>query len=200
MLYTHTHTRVRCTVSITKQENPAAAHATTTATGQSFCRRRHAADGRRDPLAPQVVVVVLLLLVVVVVVLLVLGRGLGVEHDPAVRHAAAGPSDRRGGLAQQGVRVLASAGRGAAGDVAGAAVARDRRAPSAAEAGAAATAAAGATAAVHVHGPVEASRTVSRRPTGEYRRAASGVLPENHPGPRSTRCNRAFIHDAVGCP
>lgn len=59
--------------------------------------------------------------------LLVLGRRLIVERHEIVRHVTTGQSDRRHGVAQQGLRLLAQDGRLATGHATGTAVARDRR-------------------------------------------------------------------------
>lgn len=54
-------------------------------------------------------------------------RGRRMEHRQTVRHADAGPADRRSGVAEPRVRLLAQGWRFATGHFAGTAVARDRR-------------------------------------------------------------------------
>jgi len=54
-------------------------------------------------------------------------RGRGMGHRQNVRHADAGPADRRSGVAEPRVRLLAQDGRFATGHFAGTAVARDRQ-------------------------------------------------------------------------
>lgn len=111
-----------------------------------------------------------------------------VEHHGAVRrHVRPGPADRRGRVAEPGVRVLAEDGRLATGDAVGAAVARGQGTPEGA-------------------GTLDRStQIVSRRPTGECRanalltvvvknvfraRARVDIFPKDlrPPPPRSVDC------------